>query len=73
MIINQQIITIKITRNLSIVERTIKFPLPQGRQISFVTFVGRGATKHLNVKIEGKEIFVIIYEPILKVKPISLF
>ena len=32
----------------------------QGRQILFVASVGRRATKHLNVKTEGKEIFVII-------------
>ena len=31
-----------------------------GRQISFVTFVGRKTTKHLNVKSDGKEIFVRI-------------
>ena len=41
------------------IERTIKFP-PQGRQALFVTFVGRRTTKHLNVKIEGKVIFVIV-------------
>ena len=36
-------------------------------------FVGRRATKHLNEKKnKDKEIFVIIYEPILKAKPISL-
>ena len=69
MIINQQIITI--TRNLNIVEKTIKFP-PPGTQILFVIFVGREATKDLKVKIKGTEIFVIIYKPILKAKPISL-
>ena len=37
-----------------------KIPPPQGRQLLSVTFVGGGATKHLNVKIEGKEIIVII-------------
>ena len=59
-----------ITRNLSIVERTIKFPPQQGRQILFVTFVGGGDTKHLTVDIEGKVIFVIILEPVLKAKSI---
>ena len=48
-----------------------KIPLHQERQI-FIMFVGREATKHLNVKTKGKEIFVRIYEPILKAKPISL-
>ena len=43
MIINQQIIIITITKNLSIVERTIKFS--QGRQILFVTFIREKATK----------------------------
>ena len=45
---------------------------PQVRQILFVMFVGREATKHLNVKTKDKEIFVRIYKPILKAKPISL-
>ena len=45
---------------------------PQGRQILFFRFVGRETTKYLNVKTKGKEIFVIIYKPILKVKPIFL-
>ena len=44
---------------------------PQGRQIS-VTFVGGEGTKHYCVKIEGKVIFVKIYEPNLKAKPIFL-
>ena len=36
-------------------------PLPQRRQILFVTFVGGGGdTNHLTVEIEGKVIFVII-------------
>ena len=71
MIINQQIIIITIIRNLSIVESSIKFPPAQGRQILFM-FAGREATKHLNVKTKGKEIFVVIYKPFLKAKPISL-
>ena len=50
-------IIITITRNLSIVEQTIKFT-PQGRQIFM--FVGGWNTKHLTVDIEGKVIFVII-------------
>ena len=33
---------------------------PQERQILFDTFVGRGGTKHLNVKTEGKVIFFVI-------------
>ena len=35
-------------------------------------FVGKEATMHLNVKTEDKEMFVIIYKPILKAKPIFL-
>ena len=52
MIINQHIIFITITRNLSISERT-KNPL-KGRKILFVTIVRREATKLFNVKTEGK-------------------
>ena len=58
MIINQKMIIITITRNLSIEEKTT--PPQQGRQILFVTFVRRKATKHFNVKTEGKKIFVRI-------------
>ena len=57
MIINQQIIIITITRNLSIVDRTIIFPPLPGRQI-FVTFVREKVTKLFNVEIEGEKIFV---------------
>ena len=70
MIINQQIIITTITRNVSKVEWTIT-PIAT-RQILLVTFVGGGDTKQLPVKIEGKVILVIIYEPILKAKLISL-
>ena len=70
MIINQQIIIATIPRNLSIVERTIKFS-PRGRQILFVTFAGGGATKHFNVKIKDSD-FCHNIIPILKAKPISL-
>ena len=43
-----------------------KISLHQGRQILFVMFGGRESIKHLNVKTEGKKIFVKIYKPILK-------
>ena len=46
------------TRNLSIVERTIKFPPP--RQILFVTFVREGGHKAFECKNQRQRDFVII-------------
>ena len=55
-------------QKLQHIREDYKIP-PSGKTVMFVR---RGGTKHLNVKTEGNEIFVIIYEPIHKAKPISL-
>ena len=49
-----------ITRNLSILEKTIRFPLHLREDKYYLLHFGGGDINHLTVKIEGKVIFVII-------------